>query len=118
VGLSGFVGLMFMAVCGLVPWIDFDLSVPRLDGLVLGVAVFLVLLELLTDQRRLRMVGWLLLLASLMVVVAGLLLTNWPTGGGKGVIVPYWLLPATGTLPYDPTRGVNPNKVAAPLAML
>jgi len=112
-------GLLVTALIGLLPSIDLDVSLPRLYGIVLGIATFVVLLDVLAVERRLLLVAWLPLLITPLIIAAGLAITEWPTGGGKGVVIPlYAWLPATVALPYDPNRSVNPNKLAAPLAML
>jgi putative inorganic carbon (hco3(-)) transporter len=112
-------GLMITSLIGLYPSLDLTMSLPRLYGIMLGIATFAVLLDVLSNERRLRLVGWLPLIVSVVIVAGGLAFTEWPRGAGKGVVIPvYDLLPGSAVLPYDPTRGINPNKLAAPLAML
>ncbi len=116
----GLIGLLAASFVGLYPSIDLDMSLPRLYGIVLGVGALGVLARFLQSERMLWLAGWALLLVVGSIAVAGLFATEWPREGkGLELSVIYQRLPGLdGTLPVLEDRLINPNKLAAPLAML
>jgi len=116
IALGGLLATSFLA---LYPSVDLDISLPRLQGILLGVAAFGVLLSWLNSEQRLSRATAGLVVLVLLVSALGLV-ADWPNGG-KGLALnavysqlPHW----PGAVPYLEDRGLNPNKLAAPLAML
>lgn len=119
-------GLLLTACVALYPSIDLELSLPRFYGILLGVAALGVLGAALSSERAL----WTASLGLLAVagVLAGLALAgmNRPIAEVKGLPLDpiYDRLPRLiDDLPFADVlftdeRGVNANKLAAPLAML
>lgn len=113
-------GLLLTAMLSLYPSVDLSLSLPRLDGIALGVAVVAVLVRWLGSERRLLLAAFALALLVLLFGGVGLAATDWP-GGGKGLALDaiYRVLPQLPSgIPFSDERWINPNKLAAPLAML
>jgi len=113
--------LLVLGMAALVPSVDLSVSLPRLLGLWCGVAVFLVVYDLLTSEKRLWLVVSGLASGSMLLAVVGLVATDWPAALAQAGLLDgvYRRLPRLITfLPGSDEGGLNPNKLAAALAML
>jgi putative inorganic carbon (HCO3(-)) transporter len=113
------VGLLGTSALGLYPSIDLSMSLPRLYGVVLGVATLGVMAHGLSSERRLRVMGTIVLGLMIGLAAIALVTTDWFSDDTKGLGLDwiYALLPHL-EVPILGQHGIHPNKVAAPLAML
>ncbi len=111
--------LLVLGVGALAPSVNLEISLPRLLGLWLGVALFLVVFDLLTSEKRLWLVVSGLAVLGLVLAVVGLVGTDWTLAGGLPIQVVYEHLPKLiAFLPSSAEGGLHPNKLAAALGML
>jgi putative inorganic carbon (HCO3(-)) transporter len=113
------IGLLGTSVIALYPSIDLTMSVPRLYGIVLGVATLGVMVHGLNNERRLAVMAAIVLGLMIVLALAGLVTTDWFSDDTKGLGLDpiYERLPHL-EVPVLGEHGIHPNKVAAPLAML
>jgi putative inorganic carbon (HCO3(-)) transporter len=113
------IGLLGTSVIGLYPSIDLAMSLPRLYGIVLGVATLGVTVHGLNSERRLAGMAAIVLVLMIVLALAGLVTTDWFSDDTKGLGLDwiYEKLPHL-EVPVLGEHGIHPNKVAAPLAML
>jgi putative inorganic carbon (HCO3(-)) transporter len=116
----GLIGLVGASIVSLYPSVDLGVSLPRFYGIVLGVAALGVLAHWLQSERMVWVVAWALLPAVMGIAAVGLVATDWPVKGkGLELSFVYERLPTLDALiPPMAGRLINPNKLAAPLAML
>jgi glycosyltransferase involved in cell wall biosynthesis len=111
--------LVGLGVVALLPSLDLEASLPRLLGLWLGAAVYLAVFDLLTSEKRMWLVGSGLATAGILLAMIGLVGTDWPSAGAPSLERVYSHLPRLITfLPRSDSGGLNPDKLAAALAML
>lgn len=111
--------LLAMGLVALLPSVDLSASLPRLLGLWFGVAVFLIVFDVLTTEKRLWLVVSGLATSGMLLAVVGLVGTEWSRSDSQPFGGVYQRLPLLITfLPRSDEGGLNPNKLAAALAML
>lgn len=111
--------LVGLGVAALLPSVDLTVSLPRLLGLWLGVALFLTVFDLLTSEKRLWLVVSALAVLGMALALVGLVGTVWSPTGRPALQAVYQHLPRLITfLPRSDAGGLNPHKLAAALAML
>jgi O-antigen ligase/glycosyltransferase involved in cell wall biosynthesis len=118
-GLDGPISLLAAwGVLALIPSHDLDVSLTRLLGLWLGIALFLVFFDVLTSEKRLWVMMSALAAFGLLVTILGPLLADWSLDGGFQTSVPALLTRLTQTSALGQALQLHPNKLAATIAIL
>lgn len=112
--------LLVLGLAALLVSSDLEDSLPRLLGLCIGGAVSMLVLDVLSSEKRIWLVVAVLGVAGMVVAGLGLLGTDWARADQ---ILPWpsartWLPPSILPLPGSDSGGLHPNKLAAAVAML
>src|SRR6266511_2789012 len=111
--------LVALAILAVLPSADLEVSLTRLLGLGLGVVLYLRMFDLLDNEKRLWILVSGLAMVGVLVALVGLVGTDWRLDGAPALRAVKEHLPRLITfLPRSEAGGLNPNKLAAALAML
>ncbi len=104
----------------LLPVVDGGPALPRLLGLLLGIALLRALARGLPSRRALGWAGRAFSTATAGVALAGLVFTDWIAGKLLPLEPLYARLPrvALVSLPHSRAGGIHPNEIAGALALL
>jgi O-antigen ligase len=114
--------MLILGLLGLLPltaWVSIDptLTLPNIYGLVLGIALFYVIINWLRHTRRLPLVILALTLLAIAIAALGLVGTDWKTSRFQGFnpifdLLPNWVATIPGNLAGV---GINPNTLGGAL---
>ena len=113
--------LLAMSLQALYPSTDLTLSMPKLYGIVLGVAVYYAVVNQVTNPRRWWIGVYALLPAALGVAAVGLVSTDWitdklPHGAALYAHIPRLVQSVQSS--SGPIAGIQPNELGGTLAFL
>ncbi len=113
--------LLVMSLQALYPSTDLALSMPKLYGIVLGVAVYYGVVNQVTDTRGWWIGVYALLLAAVGVAAVGLVSTDWitdklPRGAALYARIPRLVQSVQSS--SGPIAGIQPNELGGTLAFL
>ena len=106
--------LMLMVLVSLYATFDIAFSLPKITGMLLGLAVYYALVEAAADRRRWALALGGFILAGVGVAVLGLLGTQWSAKFAIFAPILRWLPPRIPGLP-GAAEGFHPNEVAGAL---
>jgi putative inorganic carbon (hco3(-)) transporter len=104
--------LLLMVVVSLWATFDVGLSLPKVTGVLLGVAIYYALVEQANNRRGMLFSVFLLIMVTSLMAAVGLFTTNWaakfPAFAPLISRLPAYVL----ALPASPPEGFNPNGIA------